>query len=101
VTSTRPRSTRPGGSRHLEQPQPRTGRPAAPSSIARAGAEPITAEALRAFCSGKLAHCKMLRYVKIVDEFPMTVTGKIRKVEMRQVSIEELGLQSGAGVRNA
>jgi fatty-acyl-CoA synthase len=41
------------------------------------------------------------RYVKIVDEFPMTVTGKIRKVQMRQESIEELGLQAAAGVRNA
>ena len=39
--------------------------------------------------------------MKIVDEFPMTVTGKIRKVEMRQVSVEELGLQSAAAVKNA
>ena len=49
----------------------------------RPGAEPLTAEALREFCTGKLAHYKIPRYVKIVDEFPMTVTGKIRKVEMR------------------
>jgi fatty-acyl-CoA synthase len=41
------------------------------------------------------------RYIKVVDEFPMTVTGKIRKVEMRQVSVEELGLQSAASIRNA
>ena len=41
----------------------------------------------------------MPRYVKIVDEFPMTVTGKIRKVEMRTVSVEELGLQGAAAVR--
>src|SRR5919202_190428 len=65
------------------------------------GAEPLTAEALREFCQGKLAHYKVPRYVKIVEEFPMTVTGKIRKVEMRQVSVDELGLQSAAAVRNA
>jgi fatty-acyl-CoA synthase len=67
----------------------------------REGAEPLTAEGLREFCGGKLAHYKVPRYVKIVQEFPMTVTGKIRKVEMRQVSVEELGLQSAAAVRNA
>jgi len=67
----------------------------------REGAEPLTAESLREFCAGRLAHYKVPRYVKVVDEFPMTVTGKIRKVEMRQVSVEELGLQSAAAVRNA
>ncbi|MGY1679809.1 AMP-binding protein [Geodermatophilus sp. SYSU D01176] len=67
----------------------------------REGAEPLTPEALREFCAGKLAHYKIPRYVKIVDAFPMTVTGKVRKVEMRQVSVEELGLQSAAAVRNA
>jgi fatty-acyl-CoA synthase len=39
--------------------------------------------------------------VKVVESFPMTVTGKVRKVEMREVSVEELGLQSAAAVRNA
>jgi fatty-acyl-CoA synthase len=67
----------------------------------RPGADPLTAESLREFCGGKLAHYKIPRYVKLVDDFPMTVTGKIRKVEMRQVSIEELGLQQAAAVRNA
>jgi fatty-acyl-CoA synthase len=67
----------------------------------REGAEPLTAETLREFCAGKLAHYKVPRYVKVVEEFPMTVTGKIRKVEMRQVSVEELGLQSAGAVRNA
>lgn len=67
----------------------------------REGAEPLTAAGLREFCQGKLAHYKVPRYVKIVDEFPMTVTGKIRKVEMRQVSVEELGLRSAAAIRNA
>ncbi len=58
----------------------------------REGAEPLTAQTLREFCAGRLAHFKIPRYVHIVDEFPMTVTGKIRKVEMREKSIELLGL---------
>jgi fatty-acyl-CoA synthase len=58
----------------------------------RDGADPLTAEALREFCVGRLAHYKIPRYVKVVESFPMTVTGKIRKVEMREVSITELGL---------
>jgi fatty-acyl-CoA synthase len=58
----------------------------------RPGATPITPESLREFCTGKLAHYKIPRYVHITDEFPMTVTGKIRKVEMRERSVEILGL---------
>jgi fatty-acyl-CoA synthase len=57
----------------------------------RAGAKELTAESLREFCTGKLAHYKIPRYVHIVDEFPMTVTGKVRKVEMRERSAEFLG----------
>ncbi len=60
----------------------------------REGAEPLTAESLREFASGRLAHYKIPRYVKIVEEFPMTVTGKVRKVEMRQESVAELGLKA-------
>ncbi len=58
----------------------------------RAGATPLDAEALRAFATGKLAHYKIPRYVMVVDEFPMTVTGKIRKVQMREESAGKLGL---------
>ena len=58
----------------------------------RPGATPITAESLREFCTGKLAHYKIPRYVHITDEFPMTVTGKVRKVEMREKSVEILRL---------
>jgi fatty-acyl-CoA synthase len=65
------------------------------------GATPLTTEAVREFCTGKLAHYKVPRYVHIVDEFPMTVTGKIRKVEMREVSVELLGLQKAAATRHA
>src|SRR5204863_9907709 len=67
----------------------------------RDGAEPLTAEALRGFCTGKLAHYKIPRYVKVVDEFPMTVTGKIRKVEMRERAIERLGLEKIATAQHA
>ena len=58
----------------------------------REGAEPLTAEAVREFATGRLAHYKIPRYVQIVDEFPMTVTGKVRKVEMREKSVADLGL---------
>ena len=58
----------------------------------RPGAQPLTAEQLREFCHGKLAHYKIPRYLHLADEFPMTVTGKIRKIEMREKSTEFLGL---------
>jgi fatty-acyl-CoA synthase len=60
----------------------------------RPGAAPLTAEKLREFCSGRLAHYKIPRYVHITDEFPMTVTGKVRKVEMREKSVEILGIHA-------
>lgn len=50
----------------------------------REGAQPPTAETLRAFCADRIAHNKIPRYVQVIDEFPMTVTGKIRKVELRE-----------------
>ena len=59
----------------------------------RPGAPALTAESLREFCRGQLAHYKIPRYVHIVDDFPMTVTGKVRKVEMRERSVEILGLE--------
>jgi len=67
----------------------------------RAGAQPLSAEDLRAFCTGKLAHYKVPRYVHVVDEFPMTVTGKIRKVQMREEAVEILGLPGAAGTQHA
>ncbi|MCK8675404.1 AMP-binding protein [Rhodococcus sp. HM1] len=57
----------------------------------REGAEPLDADSLREYCTGKLAHYKIPRYVHVVDEFPMTVTGKIRKVEMRELSVDLIG----------
>jgi fatty-acyl-CoA synthase len=52
--------------------------------VMRSGAAPLTADAVRAFCAGRLSHHKIPRYVHLVDSFPMTVTGKVRKVEMRE-----------------
>ena len=65
------------------------------------GAAPLTADDVREFCSGRLAHFKIPRYLHLVDEFPMTVTGKIRKVEMRERSVEMLGLGDVGGERYA
>ncbi len=62
----------------------------------RDGAEPLDAEQVREFCAGRLAHYKIPRYVMLVDEFPMTVTGKIRKIQMREESAAKLGL-TGTG----
>jgi fatty-acyl-CoA synthase len=58
----------------------------------RSGADPLDADAVRAYATGKLAHFKIPRYVLLVDEFPMTVTGKIRKVQMREETAAKLGL---------
>ncbi len=58
----------------------------------RAGADPLDAEKVRAFATGKLAHYKIPRYVLLVEDFPMTVTGKIRKVQMREETTEKLGI---------
>jgi fatty-acyl-CoA synthase len=67
----------------------------------RDGASPLTLPDLQDFCKGKLAHYKIPRYLKLVTEFPMTITGKIRKTEMREMSIEELGLHDAAAMRTA
>jgi fatty-acyl-CoA synthase len=67
----------------------------------RPDAEPLTAESLREFCTGRLAHYKIPRYVRVVDEFPMTVTGKIRKVQMREEAIDILDLSSVAQTKHA
>jgi len=58
----------------------------------KSGRTPLDADAVRAFATGKLAHYKIPRYVHVVEEFPMTVTGKVRKVEMREVTVDLLGL---------
>jgi fatty-acyl-CoA synthase len=60
----------------------------------RPGTEPLTADKVREFATGRLSHYKIPRYVHITSDFPMTVTGKIRKVEMRERSAEILGLDA-------
>jgi fatty-acyl-CoA synthase len=60
-----------------------------------------TIEEIRDYCRGKIAHYKIPRYVKFVDGFPMTVTGKVQKFLMRETSVAELGLEKAAAVRMA
>jgi fatty-acyl-CoA synthase len=48
-------------------------------------------EAVRAFCRGRISHYKVPRYVRFVDGFPMTVTGKVQKYKMREAAVAELG----------
>ena len=61
----------------------------------------VTGDELAAWCKGKIASFKIPRHWKLVDSFPMTVTGKVQKFKMREASIEELGLENAAGVRTA
>jgi fatty-acyl-CoA synthase len=68
--------------------------------VVREGAS-IDVEAVREFCQGRIAHYKIPRYVKTVDAFPMTVTGKVQKFKMRNQAIEELGLAGSAAVKSA
>ena len=60
-----------------------------------------TEESVRDFCRGRIAHYKVPRYVKFTDEFPMTVTGKIQKFRMREMAVEELGLQAASRIETA
>src|SRR5258708_3831852 len=63
--------------------------------------EQATTEEIREFCKGQIAYYKVPRYVKFVDSFPMTVTGKIQKFIMREEAIGELGLQNAASMKTA
>ena len=63
--------------------------------------ESADAEEIREFCRGKIAHFKIPRYVKVTGEFPMTVTGKIQKFRMREMAVEELGLQAASRIETA
>jgi len=67
----------------------------------RSGAVPLDADAVRRFCLGRIAHYKIPRYVQVVEEFPMTVTGKVQKYVMRVQAIELLGLQQADDVATA
>ena len=63
--------------------------------------ESADAEEIREFCRGRIAHFKVPRYVKVTEEFPMTVTGKIQKFRMREMAVEELGLQAASRIETA
>jgi fatty-acyl-CoA synthase len=73
-------------------PDPRFGEAVMVSVILRDG-ESLEESELQEFCRSKIAHYKVPRYVRFVDEFPMTVTGKVQKFKMRDAAIEELGLR--------
>jgi fatty-acyl-CoA synthase len=76
-------------------PDPRYGEELMAWILPRAGAT-LDTEAVRAFCQGRIAHYKIPRYVKLVEDFPMTVTGKVQKFKMREQAVEELGLEAAA-----
>jgi fatty-acyl-CoA synthase len=77
-------------------PDERYGEEVAAFVIAREGAA-LETESVREFCAGRIAHYKVPRYVLCVDEFPMTITGKIQKYKLRDTAVEELGLAAQAG----
>jgi fatty-acyl-CoA synthase len=60
-----------------------------------------TAEEICDYCRGKIAHYKVPRYVRFVDAFPMTVTGKVQKYLMREQSVKALGLENAAAIETA
>jgi fatty-acyl-CoA synthase len=58
-------------------------------------------ETLRDHCRAGIARHKVPRYVRIVDEFPLTVTGKVQKFRMREMAVAELGLEAAATTKTA
>jgi fatty-acyl-CoA synthase len=63
--------------------------------------EPAVEEEIREFCRGRIAHFKVPQYIRFVDEFPMTVTGKVQKYRIREIEIEDRGLHDAASIRTA
>ncbi len=63
--------------------------------------ESATEDEIQEYCRGKIAHYKIPQYIRMVDEFPITVTGKIQKYRIRQIEIELRGLQHAAGIETA
>ncbi|NTX36115.1 AMP-binding protein [Myxococcus sp. CA033] len=61
----------------------------------------LTPEELRKHCTGRIATFKVPRFWKLVDAFPMTVTGKVQKFRMREVSVAELGLEAASSIKTA
>jgi fatty-acyl-CoA synthase len=69
--------------------------------IALREGQQVTADDLREFCRGQIATNKIPRYIRFTSEFPTTVTGKIQKFKMREISIAELGLGVADAVKTA
>jgi fatty-acyl-CoA synthase len=63
--------------------------------------EPTSEEEIREFCRGRIAHFKVPQYIRFVDEFPMTVTGKVQKFRMREIEIQDRGLEDVARIQTA
>jgi fatty-acyl-CoA synthase len=61
----------------------------------------LTEQQVKDYCTGKIAHYKVPRYVRFAGDFPMTVTGKVQKFKMRETSIGELGLESAGSIKTA
>ncbi len=74
-------------------PDPKYGEEVAAWIVARPGSK-LTAEGLREWCKGRIAHYKIPRHVRLVSEFPLTATGKPQKFRMQEAMIAELGLAS-------
>ena len=72
-------------------PDPKYGEELCACIIVRAG-EKLSEQEVRDFCKGQIAHYKIPRYIRLVDSFPMTITGKIQKYLMRDQMKRELGL---------
>ena len=53
----------------------------------------LTPEVIKEYCQGQITHYKIPHYIKMVDEFPMTITGKIQKFVMRDETVKELGIK--------
>jgi fatty-acyl-CoA synthase len=68
--------------------------------VPRGGAA-IDQQAIARYCEGKIARHKVPRYVAAVDEVPMTVTGKVQKYKLRELAIEQLGLEDAAAIETA
>ena len=58
--------------------------------------ERLTEDEVRAYCQGQIAHYKIPRYIRFVEGFPMTVTGKIQKFQIREQMKQALGLHDAA-----
>ena len=73
-------------------PDPKYGEELMACIILKPGTEALDAASIAEYCRGKLAHFKIPKYVDVRESFPMTVSGKIRKVEMREEAVARLGL---------